>query len=469
MGGKRKANSRQHNISRSQLSPPVPKPTLKPVVVWSGPDQLLALQRLHGNQFVQRIVANQLQRDEDTAKTLSNPRFANQYHLKRIAAGKGQLSRRHNGRSVEAVQQALHDMAYGLPAYKVDGKFGSETTTAIDRFRSDQTVTEGSGLDKEALFVLDSAAPAPGQTLNKAVDYGRMLADGKLDITIAYGYESDTLMHPFIDAMTSFLVDDEGFSLTENNETTGYHLYTKQTSFKYGKEKKKVSIRVKIIAPKMKQSEDSTDTTDRPETKIAAKEFGKGLRDSDVAMYLGHARYGTGPDFDPKKSAAENFVIGVGSALHEAGVLKGPKPKSRTWYKGHKKMRKVLEQKENDLEALTASDEFDKDKYRVWFFDACTTLHYLDELRNSEIMSGVGRDNLDVLGTRSSIAAPAGSASAIAFIRSILHAKDIHSMSAAMQKEVDDLETKAKADGDNIDLPDDQFFHDGFGDNPVLE
>ncbi len=52
-------------------------------------------------------------------------------------------------------------------------------------------------------------------------------------------------------------------------------------------------------------------------------------------MYLGHARYGTGPDFDDKKDAVENFVIGVGSALHRNGVIKGPKPTSRTWYKGH--------------------------------------------------------------------------------------------------------------------------------------
>ena len=51
----------------------------------------------------------------------------------------------------------------------------------------------------------------------------------------------------------------------------------------------------------------------------AASQFGEGLADSDIAIYDGHARRGIGPDFDAHKSAKENFIIGVGSALHAAG------------------------------------------------------------------------------------------------------------------------------------------------------
>ena len=43
------------------------------------------------------------------------------------------------------------------------------------------------------------------------------------------------------------------------------------------------------------------------------------LADSEVTLYAGHARRGIGPDFDADTSPAENFVIGVASALHASG------------------------------------------------------------------------------------------------------------------------------------------------------
>ena len=53
----------------------------------------------------------------------------------------------------------------------------------------------------------------------------------------------------------------------------------------------------------------------------------------------------------------------------------------------------------NDLEEMSKTGKFDKEKYRVWFFGACTSLAYFDELRGGILPESVDRSNLDLLGT----------------------------------------------------------------------
>jgi hypothetical protein len=50
----------------------------------------------------------------------------------------------------------------------------------------------------------------------------------------------------------------------------------------------------------------------------------------------------------------------------------------------------------NDLVELTSTPEFDRDRYRVVFMQACTSMGYLVELRSQV----GGQDNLDVIGSR---------------------------------------------------------------------
>ena len=75
------------------------------------------------------------------------------------------------------------------------------------------------------------------------------------------------------------------------------------------------------------------------------------LTDEEIAIYSGHARYGTGPDFDggdsdSASSVSENFIIGVNSALHQTGKLTG----------GYNaKMNGYLQGQANDLETIDAS------------------------------------------------------------------------------------------------------------------
>jgi hypothetical protein len=119
----------------------------------------------------------------------------------------------------------------------------------------------------------------------------------------------------------------------------------------------------------------------------AAREFGQGLSQDEITIYTGHARYGSGPDFDAKASPLENFRIGIDSALQAAG--------RRTRVEEARRHGVAIDQ-EHDLLDMTRSGGFDPDRYRVLFFNACTSLAYLDEIREH-----VGDpENTDVIATR---------------------------------------------------------------------
>src|SRR5262249_34895262 len=48
----------------------------------------------------------------------------------------------------------------------------------------------------------------------------------------------------------------------------------------------------------------------RSETPQAKDKFAKAMSESEMLIYAGHGRYGSGPDFDDIKSPRGNFVIG---------------------------------------------------------------------------------------------------------------------------------------------------------------
>ena len=90
-----------------------------------------------------------------------------------------------------------------------------------------------------------------------------------------------------------------------------------------------------------------------PDTEDAKARFAHAMRSSELVLYGGHGRYGSGPDFDDIHSPAGNFVIG---APFEPGhVTLGP----------------------NDLEAAPLTRD-----YQLMFFDGCNTFRYFDDLRS---------------------------------------------------------------------------------------
>jgi peptidoglycan hydrolase-like protein with peptidoglycan-binding domain len=428
---------------------------------------VLRMQQQYGNQAVQRLLAGRdgrLQRNpedgdaedpyEETApKELKNARFTGNTVLLSILQGDKELSKSNNGAPVRVVQQALFQMSYPLPRFRVDGKIGSETHEAIRRFRSDQHLEPGNQFDSAAMEALDKAAPPPGQGARKMIDYARLLADGKLTFTLGIGYDEKGWHEDAVPDMVNFILDQEFTGVMQPN---GIGLFTKQQGFIYQDMEagqsvsKKVRIEIKLITPS---------------TEGAKSQFAKGLSESDITIYSGHARYGTGPDFDPGKSAAENFTIGVGSALHKAGKLKKPPGEDASWYSGHRKAKRHLDKRKNDLEQMTAGGQLDPEKYQVWFFNACTTLHYLDELRSEEIMGEKGRESLDIFGTLRPSYLDDEIKAAKAFILSVLRVDNLDELMASLHNANEEWAGEAEAAG--YDKEQDFYFHEGFGDNPV--
>jgi hypothetical protein len=151
------------------------------------------------------------------------------------------------------------------------------------------------------------------------------------------------------------------------------------------------------------------------------------------------------------------------SALHAAGRAVSPTKVEQSHY--------VIDKK-NDLEQMTKSGAFDKEKYRIWLFEACTTIAYFDELRGGILPDPVDRTNLDLFGTRSPAPLITEMASSLAMLDGVLAAKTIEQITAAMDyagekvaREMTDVTESQRRD--LIKATKNLNVHEGAGDNPI--
>jgi hypothetical protein len=169
---------------------------------------------------------------------------------------------------------------------------------------------------------------------------------------------------------------------------------------------------------------------------------------------VGHARYGSGPDFDAKASPLENFRIGIDRALSEAG-----RPTRTEIARRHH----VALDEEHDLREMVSSGDFDPERYRVLFFHACTSLAYLDEIREQI----GGPENVDVVATRrSALFSPyedaVGVPEAQRFLEGILAAESMESILAAL----DEIQRRLHTEDGRTFPRGGLYSSSGMGDNP---
>jgi peptidoglycan hydrolase-like protein with peptidoglycan-binding domain len=388
---------------------------------------------------------------EDEPVTLANARFTGLPRLARIAAGQGALSSADNGPAVSAVQQALIAIGFEMIRHGQDGRFGDETREAINLFRSRRGMPAGD-LSARALGELDQTAPAPGATEEHYFDYERLFEDGYLDVTIGIGYDEGGSHTQKLQTAQDWLAG-HGFERAEA-EPGQPELHRLRRDVTYpnrtgGRTTREVIVRVSLISP----------------GSGAAAQFGRGLADSEIAVYTGHARRGIGPDFDEDKSPAENFIIGVGSALHAAGRAVEPSRIEQNHY--------VID-RVNDLEQMTARGEFDRERYRIWMFSACSSVAYFDELRNGILPASIDRSNLDLLGTRNAMPSAASLPSTLTLIDGILAARTVEQITAAMTaageeaiRAIPDATITPSERRELLHLMPEAWTHEGLGDNPV--
>jgi hypothetical protein len=401
--------------------------------------------------------------DEETSeeiRTLTNPRFVGNRVLERILSGQiSSLSSRHDGRrgAVSIIQQALVDLGFELPMHLVDGEYGNETEQALSQFRIQYGPSPGNQLDGDTLEILDTVATAPGERQEHTVDYDRLLADGRLDVTVAIGATDRNIMRetgpnryeetnrPTEDLMAEGFrtwMQEQGFEL-ELFGFSGNEYWKRTRTFAWtdsggNQVSREIDIWINLIVP----------------GEGAASEFRQGLSQDEITIYTGHARYGSGPDFDAKSSPSENFRIGIDSALQAAGR------RTRVEEARH---HGVAVDEEHDLLEMTQSGDFDPNRYRVLFFNACTSLAYLDEIREHV----GGPENVDVIATRrpsmfSVLESEAGLQETQRFLEGVFASESVESVLSDLN------EIQRQRHGTSTPFPRGGVHtSSGFGDNPL--
>jgi peptidoglycan hydrolase-like protein with peptidoglycan-binding domain len=352
--------------------------------------------------------------------TLKSPRFVDDSHLNKVLAG-NPLPRK--APAVKRIQQALLDLLFTLPRWGADGILGKETGDAIRHFQKWKKIRPGGELTPVTLMTLDETVPPPDQQVIRFPEYDRLISDGLLTVTIGVGYDednNDTVQLPKLEAG----LRAAGFDHDESAADDAVKIYRRPLIGRTG------TMRIRLVSR----------YTATPE-----KNFATGLVQDAVTIYLGHARYGTGPDFDDKESPKENFVIGVGAPQHLTGELE-------PGYNPH--MNQILAGIPNDLLA----HRFDPQLDQLWMFLGCTTTNYLDELRT--IVENKDSQNLDLLLSTRPLYWSDMAFYGLEILNVLLNAGSINSLHQKLCAHADQSEP-------NSNYVTDAFLLDGFGDNAL--
>lgn len=325
---------------------------------------------------------------------LTNPMFAGDTVLNDVLAGKRTIS---SGKSdsIKKVQTALMNLGYDLPVYGADGSWGGEAKVALGQFQANVGVAATGVLDKDTMAALDKNAVS--KAVEKTLKYGELFKDGLLDFTVGVGYDEDGYFDSEIDEIKERLESDIGLSKGSAGDAKkmyekagmpmpsagGGDFYLKEGALEY--QGKPINVIVRLVTYK------------DPEAK---KAFLEAMQNSDVALYTGHGRYGSGPDFDHKEKGAGNIWINPDQTVADSGTA------------GMYHKLEAGGAKKNELQNIS----FDK-KYKVWFFDGCNTMHYMKAIRQTKTIDA---SKTDVFGWGQEISTSTTDVDVLAFIQGLM-------------------------------------------------
>lgn len=257
------------------------------------------------------------------------------------------LARGAKGPAVRDAQDDLLRAGYSLTRYGADGHFGRETTAAVTRFQRASGLPVTGQLDERTLRALET-------TGSKSPEYAALFADGVLRVTMAVGFDEQDSHLP------------EQAEVLRGLEARGYAWLTDAQ-----KRKRDLPVDGRFFTRALGEATVLLELV-TPDTPRAKDRFAAAMRGSEVVLYGGHGRYGSGPDFDELDSPRGNFVIGA------------------PYERGH------VTHGENDLAAAPLTRD-----YQLLFFDGCSTYRYFDDLRART--PGKSTANLDLIGSNTEL------------------------------------------------------------------
>lgn len=319
--------------------------------------------------------------DKDTPHLdMLNPRFQGDSVLAVVLSGTGAITGGTKRPHIWKIQEALKDLGFALKGAE-PGTFDAATRAAVSAFQEAYNVKskapkgEDTAGFKEVgvvggatMAALDVYAPRKvpvGGLPSSERDadrpkYERLFEDGRLEVTIALGQDAGPTSHIIDRTLAArYLVGEMGFekapqrpSIFAELNLVGYdpaaageldtQVFTKQ--FLSKTTGKRVEVKVKLLAPNAEAANGER----------VRDKFREAIEKDDVTMYSGHARAGSGPDFDPTTSSAGNYKMGLG---YDAGYNAG------------------LAKTENQLDKTTLTD-----KEQLWVFSACQSQNYKPHL-----------------------------------------------------------------------------------------
>ena len=326
---------------------------------------------------------------------LKSPLLKGDATLAKVAAGNAELSKGVKGDSVKLLQKALMDAGYPLPRFGADGDFGDETKIALAKFQETNGLPGTGRLDAQTIGKLDTAAASAV----RFPEYDRMFKDGVLNTTIGIGYDEDGNDIEQRKDIVSGMVR-RGFESLDVAGKTDAELQ------KLGLDPKTIDREATYFTKTF--DNDGKDVralvklVDRNSTN-PKKQFGDGMENSELVIYSGHARYGSGPDFDDIKSAKGNYV--VGQPYEEGHVTIGA----------------------NDLKKAKMTEG-----YQMMMFDGCTTRNYVDDLR--AIPKNKNAANLDIIASNKELPWSTGTDDVFTTLDGVMGKKSVDAMKADLEK-----------------------------------
>ncbi len=289
-------------------------------------------------------------------------RFTGDRTLESVMDGHTVLREGARGEHVRKVQQALIDTGFMNPN-GATGVYNRDTRLAVERFQRETGLGVDGAVGGETLGALAATAPPPGHQLERRAEYDRLYRDGRLDVTIALGYdehgtepatERQVLSglraqgYRPLDVAHLSSADRQRLGLTDDRYDPNARYFCR--TFQDPQTGHDVQAVVRLITPGSDGAQ-------------ARRSFEQALRQDEVVFYGGHARYGTGPDFDDINSGAGNFVVDPHGNRHADTPPAG--------------LRDSIRGRRSDLGASS-----DRPEYQLLAFNACTTEEYLHNLRD---------------------------------------------------------------------------------------
>lgn len=369
-------------------------------------------------------------------------RFAGDSTLDAVLDGGRVLRQGEHGDHVEKVQQALIDMGYDIPTNGASGTYDRETALAVQRFQREMGLSVDGAVGAETLGAMTAVAPPPGHRIERSVEYDRLFADGRLDIALAVGYDEHGAHARKEREILSGLRRDGwrplDYSRLSADDRRRYGL----TADRYDPNAQYFTRRIQD--PNTGEDVDAvirlvTPGTDGRETR---RSFEQALEQDEVVYYTGHARYGTGPDFDDKTSTGEgNFVI------DPHGNYRGTPPPAG--------LRSTIRGRRSDLTRMR-----NRPDYQVLCFTGCTTENYLHNLRNPDLF-GRSHEDTDIITTTLPTKTTTGGNHALRFIEGITEGETNNEMLGDMSQ-TESAYNRRIGDDDSADRARHTFTESGF-------